>query len=329
MTRSIGRLSTGWIGVATALTFGLIEAPAARADLQIGAAAQVVNSVTGTLATTRQTQVLRAGIDVFQNETISTANASASRVVFQDRTQLSIGPVSEVVLDKFVFDPNPAASVVAVSVAKGVARFSTGILPKPDYQIRTPSCSIGVRGTVLTTIVSQEKSSWVSVEEGAAAVSAQGVTVTVNAGQTTFVAFGQPPTPPTTSTAPPTIITQMDALLLVTNPTPPPPAAPPPTAPPPAGPYPPGDSYPPGEPYPQGGSYVPTGPYPSGGYYGTTPGFGGPGYGGGFGGGSRGGYGGGGYGGGSYGGGNTGGGNYGGGNIGGGGGGYGGGGRGR
>jgi hypothetical protein len=324
MTLSTGRLSTGWIGAAAALTLGLTEAPAARADLQIGATAQVVNSVTGTLATTRQTQVLRAGIDVFQNETISTANASASRVVFQDQTQLSIGPVSEVVLDKFVFDPNPAASVVAVSVAKGVARFSTGILPKPDYQIRTPSCTIGVRGTVLTTIVSQEKSSWVSVEEGAATVSAQGVTVTVNAGQTTFVAFGQPPTPPTTSTAPPAITTQMDALLLITNPTAPPPAAPPPAGPPPAGPpsgnpNPPGGYYPPGGPYPQGGSYVPTGPYPSGGYYGSAPGYGGPGFGGELGGGSRGGgYGGGNLGGGSYGGGNSGGGSYGGGNTGGG-----------
>jgi hypothetical protein len=320
MTLSTGRFSTRWICAAAALTLGLAEAPVAWADLQIGATAQVVNSVTGTLATTRQTQILRAGIDVFQNETINTANASASRVVFQDQTQLSIGPVSEVVLDKFVFDPNPAASVVAVSVAKGVARFSTGILPKPDYQIRTPSCTIGVRGTVLTTIVSQEKSSWVSVEEGAATVSAQGVTVTVNAGQTTFVAFGQPPTPPTTSTAPPAITTQMDALLLITNPTAPPPAASPPAGPPPGNPYSPGGSYPQGGTYPQGGSYEPTGPYPSGGYYGSTPGFGGPGFGGEFGGGSRGGgYGGGGYGGGNYGGGNLGSGGYGGGSYGGGG----------
>jgi FecR protein len=309
-------LSTGFTRrsfAAATLALGLAISPAAWADLQIGSTAQVVNSVTGTLASTRQTQVLRAGIDVFQNETIATANASASRVVFQDRTQLSIGPVSEVVLDRFVFDPNPSASAVAVSIGKGVMRFSTGVLPKPDYQIHTPSCSIGVRGTVFTTIVGQDRSSWVSVEEGATAVSAQGVTVTVNAGQTTFVAFGQPPTQPTTSTAPPAITTQMDALLLITQPTAPPPA------PPPANP-PPGGSYPPSGPYPQGGYYEPTGSYP-GGYYGPTPGFGGPGFGGGYGGGWRGGTGGGDYGGvtrGGYGGGNMGGGNMGGGSFGGG-----------
>ena len=233
---------------ATAALALVLAAIPARADVQIGSAAQVVNSVTGTLASTRQMQVLRAGIDVFQNETIDTASASASRVVFEDQTQLSIGPASRVVLDRFVFDPNPTASVVAVSIVKGVARFSTGLLPKPDYQIATPSCTIGVRGTVFTTIVSESRDSWVTVEEGTTAVSAQGVTVTVNAGQTTFVAFGRPPTPPSPSTPPPAITTQMDALLGVQS------------YPPPGGPYGLPDSG-----YPPEGGYTPGGYYPQGG----------------------------------------------------------------
>jgi hypothetical protein len=313
---------------AAALSLGLGPL-AARADTHVGSAAQVVNSVTGTLASTRQTQTLRAGIDVFQNETITTAYASASRVVFADQTQLSIGPSSQVVLDTFVFDPNPAASKVAVSIAKGVARFSTGLLPKPDYQVNTPSCSIGVRGTVFTTIVSALRDSWVTVEDGQTAVTAQGVTVTVNAGQTTFVAFGQPPTPPSSSTAPPPVTTQMDALLFNTRPTrpTPPPARPTPPAQPTGGTGPseppPGGGYAPtGNPYePQPGGYVPTGgPYEPQPGYGTPgyggPGFGGGGFGGGFGG-RGGGYGGGGYGGGGYsGGGNRGGGGYTGGNTG-------------
>jgi len=293
-----------WRICAAALALSLGLSPvAARADTQVGAAAQVVNSVTGTLASTRQQQVLRAGIDVFQNETIDTAYASASRVVFQDQTQLSIGPGSQVVLDNFVFNPNPSTSQVAVSVTRGVMRFSTGLLPKPDYQIRTPSCAIGVRGTVFTTIVSASRDSWVSVEEGQTTVTAQNVTVTVNAGQTTFVAFGQPPTPPSASTSPPAVTTQMDALLLQTAPAVPP-SGPPPSAPPPYGPAPYG---------PPGGGYLPGGYYPGG--YGPMPGFGG-GFGGNFGGGN---YGGGNYGGERGGGFTGGGGNYGGGSIGGGG----------
>ena len=257
MKLSTDSLPQKTIGSAIILALGLTAVPAA-ADVQIGSAAQVVNSVTGTLASTRQEQVLRAGIDVFQNETINTASASASRVVFQDKTQLSIGPGSQVVLDRFVFDPNPSASAVAVSITKGVARFSTGLLPKPDYQVTTPACTIGVRGTVFTTIVSDARDSWVSVEEGATAVSAQGVTVTVNAGQTTFVAFGRPPTPPSPSTAPPAITTQMDALLLNT--------APPSNRPPPSNPYPYGA--------PDNGGYQPGNGFIQGGGIGFGGGFG-------------------------------------------------------
>jgi FecR-like protein len=275
----VDRLASRRAGLGTALLLSLASS-AALADQQIGAAAVVVNNVTGTLATTRQPAVLRAGIDVFQSETIDTADNSASRVVFQDRTELSIGPMSQVVLDRFVFDPNPAASAVAVSLAKGVARFSTGVLPKPDYTIRTPSCGIGVRGTILTAIVSAERASSISVQEGAATVTAQGVTVNVNAGQTTYVPFGQPPSQPFTSPPqPPGVTLQMDALLQSA-----PPAYPPGTAPPPNGSPPPG--YPSGGNYPSlGGEYPPSGA-PYGG-----PGYGGPGFGfgGNFGGGDRGG----------------------------------------
>jgi len=228
MTPLVARFTT-WrrCCLAALMLLGLISGRA-LADGQIGAAEVVVNNVTGTMATTHQRAVLRAGVDVFQNETINTADNSASRVLFQDRTQLSIGPMSEVVLDRFVFDPNPSNSAVAVSVAKGVMRFSTGLLPKPDYQIATPSCTIGIRGTVLTAFVSEAKATTVSVQEGQAAVTAQGVTVIVNAGQTTFVAFGKPPSTPTASPAkPPGIATEMDALLQTTPPGQPPGVVPP------------------------------------------------------------------------------------------------------
>ena len=257
MALSTGSIRNWRVCATAALALGFSPA-VALADTQIGAAAQVVNSVTGTLASTRQQQVLRAGIDVFQNETIDTAYSSASRVIFEDRTELSIGPVSQVVLDNFVFNPNPSASQVAVSISKGVMRFSTGLLPKPDYQIRTPSCVIGVRGTMFTTIVSASRDSWVAVEEGQTTVTAQNVTVTVNAGQTTFVAFGQPPTPPSASPPPPAVTTQMDALLFQTTP-PVPPGGPPPGGP---------------GPYEPPGGYIPGGYYPGG--YGPGPGFGGP-----------------------------------------------------
>ena len=186
---------------------------AAFADAQIGATQLVVNKVIGTLASTHEEAQLRAGIDVFQNETISTAKTSASKVVFQDKTELSVGPQSEVVLDQFVFDPDPSRSKVVLSIAKGVARFSTGLLPKEDYELKTPTATIGIRGTLLTITVSPNKTSTVSVHEGTAIVTAQGRTVTVGAGFSTLVRPGSPPTPPIASPPLPDNANEMLTLL--------------------------------------------------------------------------------------------------------------------
>ena len=68
---------------------------------------------------------------------------------FEDQTKLEIGALSEVVLDRFVYDPNRSDSEVAVSIAKGIARFTTGVLRHESYKINTPAATIGVRGTVL------------------------------------------------------------------------------------------------------------------------------------------------------------------------------------
>jgi hypothetical protein len=179
----------------------------------IGDAQVVVNDVRGVIGS-REPVTLRAGVDVFENEIIRTGDKSASRVLFQDSTHLSIGAGSEVTLDRFVFDPNPAKSQVALSIAKGVVRFTTGSLPKSAYKITTPSATIGVRGTSLTVAVGADGATTVSVEEGAALVSAAGQTVSLDAGTSTTASTGSPPLPPVVTPAassPP--VSEMDVLL--------------------------------------------------------------------------------------------------------------------
>jgi hypothetical protein len=186
---------------------------AALAQQTIGDTQVVVNDVRGVMGKQEPT-VLRAGIDVFQNEIIRTGDRSASRVRFQDNTDLSVGAGSEVTLDRFVFDPNPEKSQVALSIAKGVVRFTTGSLPKSAYKITTPTATIGVRGTIFTVAVTEDGTTTVSVEDGIALVSGASQTVTVNAGMTTSTTSGAPPSTPTaTPPAPPAPVTEMDTLL--------------------------------------------------------------------------------------------------------------------
>jgi hypothetical protein len=212
MRSSFTRRLTARLLVCT-LALSPFASEVARADQNIGNTQVVVNDVRGVIGT-QEPAILHAGIDVFQNEVVRTGEKSASRVKFQDNTDLSVGASSEVTLDHFVFDPDPTKSQVALSIAKGVVRFTTGSLPKSAYKISTPTATIGVRGTILTVTVALDGTSIVSVEEGSALITANGVTVTVDAGMTTTVNPGTPPsTPGPTPPAPPAPVGEMDFLL--------------------------------------------------------------------------------------------------------------------
>lgn len=190
----------------------------AASAAEIGAAVVVVNHVTGALAPQNSPVVWHAGIDVFQNETVRSADDSAARVVFQDKTTLEIAPKSEIILDNFVFDPDPSLSKVTVSIASGVARFTTGNLPKEDYTILTPQASLGVRGTVLDIHVDVAGGTFVFCEEGACIFKAGGQTVTLHAGQSSFAQVGGTPSPPGNTPFPTGLMNQMFALLQQTAP---------------------------------------------------------------------------------------------------------------
>jgi hypothetical protein len=180
---------------------------------EIGAAVVVVNHVTGALGPQKAPVIWHAGIDVFQDEVVRSADDSAARIVFQDKTTLEIAPKSEIVLDKFVFDPDPSLSKVTVSIVSGVARFTTGNLPKDDYTILTPQASLSVRGTVLDIHVDVGGGTFVFCEEGACIFKAGGQTVTLHAGQSSFAQVGGTPSSPGNTPFPTGLMNQMFALL--------------------------------------------------------------------------------------------------------------------
>ena len=179
-----------------ALFFCMLLADAAP-GAGIGSPVIVVNTVTGTLKT-QEPRLLRVGVDVFADEIVRTAEQSTARIVFEDQTKLEIGALSEVVLDRFVYDPNRSNSEVAVSIAKGIARFTTGVLAHESYKINTPTATIGVRGTTLDLAPTSAGLGSMS-RSARVTVTANGVTVIVNAGQATLSgrrhAFRAGPTP--------------------------------------------------------------------------------------------------------------------------------------
>jgi ferric-dicitrate binding protein FerR (iron transport regulator) len=121
------------------------------AAVPIGATKVVVRTVTGTLGETVRTLVVQD--QVSQNEVIATKSDSASQIVFEDSTTLTLGPNAQVTLDKFVYDPSPSKAAFFLSLSEGLMRFITGTLDHSAYTIKTPNGTIGVRGTILYAAV--------------------------------------------------------------------------------------------------------------------------------------------------------------------------------
>lgn len=165
--------ATGMRGVRAAVLAGVMAASfaAGAAAEGIGIAAVVVRDVTGSAG--GAPRVLAVGTDVFQDETISTARESNAQLLFLDQTSLTIGPSSDVVLDRFVFDGNRRASDFAVQATRGALRFVSGSSKSESYKVRTPVATIGVRGTIVDVFV-RPGEAIVILEEGASDVCIEG-----------------------------------------------------------------------------------------------------------------------------------------------------------
>jgi hypothetical protein len=116
----------------------------AQSPSKIGNAANTKNKVEGVVE--GNTQSLSNGSELYANETVRTGAASVADLQFIDESKLSVGPISEIRLDKFVYDPSGTSGSVVINATKGAFRFVTGSQDKKAYQIKTPYGTLGIRG---------------------------------------------------------------------------------------------------------------------------------------------------------------------------------------
>lgn len=121
-----------------------LQSTASSAQEAIGKATSVKPQAEGIQSGASRT--LAGGSEVYSKETVRTGRSGQADLQFQDNSNLSVGPDSNVRLDKFVYDPNKSAGSVAVQATRGSFRFVTGSQSKGSYQIKTPYGTLGVRG---------------------------------------------------------------------------------------------------------------------------------------------------------------------------------------
>jgi|AraplaMF_Col_mMF_1032025.scaffolds.fasta_scaffold00104_84 hypothetical protein len=94
-------------------------------------------------------QTLTIGTNLVENQTIRTGTDGTANVIFADRSTLTVGKGSEVVLDKFVYDPATGDGGLAIDLTQGALRFVGGKLSKDgNVQVKTPTATMTVRGGI-------------------------------------------------------------------------------------------------------------------------------------------------------------------------------------
>ena len=90
-------------------------------------------------------------------DNVQTSNGRVG-ITFLDDSQVRLTEHSELIIDEFIYDPDPSKSKMALQFASGTARFITGKLATIDKEnifIKTPSATIGIRGTDFTVTVDE------------------------------------------------------------------------------------------------------------------------------------------------------------------------------
>jgi hypothetical protein len=139
----------------------LVLAMATSALAQQPSAAGRILVASGSAFIVRAAGVIPAqpGQVVFEADGLRTGADGSIGVTLKDETRVSIGPSSEVRLERFVYAPADGGFALVIRFVRGAAAYVSGRIAKlaPDsIRLETPTAIVGVRGTSLAIRVQPE-----------------------------------------------------------------------------------------------------------------------------------------------------------------------------
>ena len=143
-----------WFG---ACVLALVATPLFAQETGVGR----IKIATGSVSIVRKGEVLpaTAGHVLYQADGLRTGGDGRVGITLKDDTRISLGPNSEVRLDKFMYAPAEGQLGFVLKVLQGVASYVSGRIAKlsPDsIRLETPEAIVGVRGTTLALRVTPE-----------------------------------------------------------------------------------------------------------------------------------------------------------------------------
>jgi hypothetical protein len=134
--------------IGSLLVLALFAVAASAANQVIG----TVRSVEGTASVQRAGVATPAqvGLPIGETDVLQTGADGRLAVILKDDTRLSLGPDSEVRVDRFLYEPTPGNLALVIRMARGVVAYVSGKIAKlaPDsVRFETPVAAVGIRGT--------------------------------------------------------------------------------------------------------------------------------------------------------------------------------------
>ena len=135
---------------------------AAAASWAQDAAIGYVKTVEGdaTVLVAGTAQKAQPGTPLQIGNVLKTGRPGTMGVTFKDDTIMSIGPDTEISVDEYLYSPSKGNLKLGAAMAKGSLNYVSGVIAKlkPEaVEIKTPTGTIGVRGTHFLAEVEAEK----------------------------------------------------------------------------------------------------------------------------------------------------------------------------
>lgn len=121
--------------------------------------ARAADTIVGTVKTVQGAAVVRRGADsipiregmrLLLNDILQTPGDGRLGVILQDGTRISLGPNSELAVDRFVYQPAEGNFALLLRLGRGVLAYVSGKIASfspSSVRVETPVGVLGLRGT--------------------------------------------------------------------------------------------------------------------------------------------------------------------------------------
>jgi hypothetical protein len=190
-------------------------------------AAQVAGSVTnlsGALMAKKadgSVKILAVKSEIEQGDTLVSEKNTYAQIRFIDNSEITLKPNTTFKVEAFAYEADkPAADAATFSLVKGGLRSITGLLGKRNkekFSLKTPTATIGIRGTTFTADLVEDGAESVAAREDYLMASTAGLDgqMPLKPLQLAQMAL---PKPPASALPPGLYVHVIDGLILVSNP---------------------------------------------------------------------------------------------------------------